>query len=129
MNRNGSEQVEWDRISIKNMIFYAYHGISEGEREVGAPYEVDVDLYLDLSEAGKSDNLEDTIDYQAVYHQVEHIILEKRYYLLEALAAKIADSVLEQFRPAWVTVRVRKPKVPVKGLLDHVEVEVIREGG
>jgi dihydroneopterin aldolase len=111
------------------MIFYAYHGISEGEREIGAPYEVDLDIYLDLSQAGKSDSLEDTIDYQAVYHLVEHIILERRYYLLEALAQVIADQVIAQFRPAWVTVRVRKPKVPVKGLLDHVEVEIIREGG
>ena len=123
-----NENEEWDRISIKNMIFYAYHGISEREREVGAPYEVDIDLYLDLSQAGKSDNLEDTINYQEIYHLVEHIILERRYYLLEALAQTIADKIIEDFRPAWVTIRVRKPKVPVKGLLDHVEVEIIREG-
>jgi dihydroneopterin aldolase len=123
-----NENEEWDRISIKNMIFYAYHGISEGEREVGAPYEVDIDLYLDLSQAGKSDNLDDTINYQDIYHLVEHIILERRYYLLEALAQTIAEKIIEGFRPAWVTVRVRKPKVPVKGLLDHVEVEIIREG-
>jgi len=117
-----------DRISLTNMIFYAYHGVSEGERRIGAPYEVDVDLYLDLSRAGKSDNLEHTVDYQAVYETVEFIILEKRYYLLEALAERIAAGILTRFHPARVVVRVRKPKVQLRGLLDRVEVELIRDG-
>jgi dihydroneopterin aldolase len=55
-------------------------------------------------------------------------VLGKKYYLIEALAGTIADGLLKNFKRAQkVVVRVRKPSAPVKGVIDHVEVEITRE--
>ena len=52
-----------DRISLHNMRFYGYHGVYEHEREMGQRFEIDVELSLDLAQAGATDELEDTLDY------------------------------------------------------------------
>jgi 7,8-dihydroneopterin aldolase/epimerase/oxygenase len=115
-------------IKIRKATFYGYHGVRSEEQSVGGKYEADIDIYTDFSEASKNDNLSKTIDYHKVYSFMYHLALEQKYYLIEALAMKIADSLLKEFdRIRKVAVRVRKNYPPLGGVVDHVEVEVVKE--
>ncbi|MEX0602898.1 MAG: dihydroneopterin aldolase [Bacteroidota bacterium] len=116
-----------DVIRLHNAVFYAYHGVLSDEQSLGGKFEVDADLFCDLSAGAKSDHLRHTVDYQKVYDCIRELILERKYFLLEALAGTIARGILDRFsKVRRVTVRVRKPSAPVKGVIDHVEVELTR---
>jgi len=112
-------------IRIKNAIFYGYHGVHTSEQNSGGRFEVDVEIHCDISDAIKSDSLKNTIDYEQVYNFLKSLITEKKFYLIEALASKIAHGLIEKFEKIHkVIVRVRKPSPPVGGVVDCVEVEV-----
>jgi 7,8-dihydroneopterin aldolase/epimerase/oxygenase len=111
-------------IRIRNAVFYAYHGVMADEQNLGGKFEIDVDLYGDFSAAALTDSLKDAVDYQQVYGFIRSTVLEKKYYLLEALAHVITQGILAKFASvSAVTVRIRKPHPPVRGVVDHVEVE------
>ncbi len=114
-------------IRIRNATFYGYHGVLSEEQSVGGKFEADVDIYTDFSEAAKKDSLKQTIDYQKVYEFMYKLALEKKYYLIEALATTIADELLKNFSHIEkVAVRVRKHNPPMGGVVDSVEVEVLK---
>jgi 7,8-dihydroneopterin aldolase/epimerase/oxygenase len=114
-------------IRIKNAVFYAYHGVGKDEQNLGGKFEVDVDLRIDFSAAVKSDSLKQTVNYEQVYSLVKTLVNEKKYNLIETLAETIADGILEKYLNInEVSVRLRKPHPPVKGVVDYVEVEVTR---
>ncbi|MBI5463995.1 MAG: dihydroneopterin aldolase, partial [Ignavibacteriales bacterium] len=72
-----------------------------------------------------SDHLKDTVNYERVYDAIRGAVLGKKYFLLEALAKAISQSILKNFRQVQqVVVRVRKPGAPVRGVIDAVEVEL-----
>lgn len=115
-------------IRIKNASFYAYHGALQEEQNIGGKFEADVDIYTDFSEAAKDDNLKHTINYDEVYKFINKLVHEKKYYLIETLAVVIADKLLEKYKNIKkISVRVRKHHVPVGGVIDCVEAEVIKE--
>ncbi len=119
---------ELDVIRIKNAVFYAYHGAIEDEQNLGGKFELDVELYCDLSAAAESDSLAKTVDYEKVYAFIRQSVLHKKYYLLEALANTIGKGLLEEFKALEkVIVRVRKVHPPVKGVIDYVEVEIVQQ--
>jgi len=112
-------------IRLKNAVFYAYHGAMEDEQNLGGKFECDVEMFCDFSAAAQTDSLKMTLDYERVYAFIQRVVLEKRYYLLEALASSIAKGLLWEFGSIErVVVRIRKPHPPVKGVVDHVEVEM-----
>ncbi len=115
-----------DVIRLKNMVFYGYHGVSESEKSLGGKFEVDLDLYKDLKKAGQSDSLKNTLNYEKIYKTVLNCTKRNKYYLIETLADRIAKSVLRKYPAEKVIVKVRKPQAPVKGVLDTVEVEIVR---
>lgn len=112
-------------IRIKNASFYAYHGVATDEQNLGGKFEVDVDVQCNFDEAVAHDSLKRTVDYEAVYSFLHKVVTAKKYYLIETLATAVARGLLEEY-PAIekITVRVRKPHPPVKGVVDYVEVEV-----
>ncbi|MBP2650195.1 MAG: dihydroneopterin aldolase [Firmicutes bacterium] len=114
-----------DKILLQNMMFYGYHGVYEYEREQGQRFYVDVELSLDFGRAATSDDLADTLNYVLVYQQIKDIMETRRFRLLEALAEHIANTLLTG-RVNQVTVRVRKPQVPLPGQLDYIQIEVNR---
>lgn len=115
-------------IRIKKATFYGYHGVMSEEQSVGGKFEADVDIYTDFSEAAKKDSLNQTIDYHKVYKVLYQLALEQKYYLIEAVASKIADELLTKFAAIEkIAVRVRKNNPPLGGVVDCVEVEVIKE--
>ena len=112
-------------IRLHNAVFYAYHGVLMDEQNLGGKFEVDVDLHCNLSRGSKSDNLSDTVNYERVYDCIRIMVLEKKHLLLESLASSIGKGILKNFPKVHsVTVRVRKPGAPVKGVIDYVEVEL-----
>ena len=114
-------------IRLKNMLFYGYHGVNESEKELGGKFEVDLELSISLKNSGLSDDLHDTVDYEAVYKTVSSCVESKRYFLLEALAENISRSVIMKYNIDAVVIRVRKPNAPVSGVIDTVEVELKRK--
>lgn len=115
-------------IRIKKATFYGYHGVLSEEQSVGGKFEADVDMFTNFSSAAVKDNLNATIDYHKVYSFLYHLALEQKYYLIETLAARIADELLKKFELIEkVAVRVRKNNPPLGGVVDCVEVEVIKE--
>jgi len=114
------------RVSLKNMVFYGYHGVAEQEKILGGKFEVDLSLVFNMTPAIKSDHLKDTISYEDLYKLVHNVVTNSKYYLLEALAGKIIKEVFLKFSPEKVLIRIRKPNAPVKGVLDTVEVEICR---
>src|SRR3989304_8697003 len=112
-----------DIIRLHNAVFYAYHGVMSDEQNLGGKFEVDVELYCDLDEAKKSDNLHQTVNYEKVYGVMKQAVVGKKYLLIEALADSIGSGILNAFPNAQkVKVRERKPGAAVHGVIDHVEV-------
>jgi dihydroneopterin aldolase len=118
-----------DRIVLSNMVFQGRHGVGDGERAQVQPFEVDVEILLDLRPAGLADDLSKTVDYRDVFEICRFIVEGTSRLLIETLAESIAEAVLERSAVAGATqivVRVRKPKAPLPGRLDHAAVEVTR---
>ncbi len=116
-----------DRILLANMRFDGRHGVHDWERQAPQPFEVDVELVADLRRAGKSDDLDKTIDYGRVFELVKEIVEARTFLLLEAIAETIAASVLDRYSLVEsIVVRVRKPKVRLAGSLDYAGVEIER---
>ncbi len=116
-----------DRISVRGMLFLARHGVTLEERLEPQPFEVDVELHKDLSGASASDELADTIDYSALFSMVGTIVEGQSFRLIESLAGTIADAVLAGTEATAVEVRVRKPRAPLPGPFETVEVAIYRE--
>lgn len=116
-------RIAMGKIRFNNMIFYAHHGYYQAERELGQKFEVDMELEFDFAKAVRSDDLKDTVNFEAVYQKVHHLFSSYKFTLLETLADRIASEVLFSFPVNMVLIRVRKPNVPLNGFMDNVEVE------
>lgn len=117
-----------DKIIMKNLAFFGYHGVLKEENVLGQKFFVDIDLYTDLKRAGISDEVTDTVHYGEVYNMVKDIVENKRFKLLEALAENIAATVLDSFSLVnEISVKIRKPEAPVNGIYDYFGVEIRRK--
>ena len=118
-----------DRIVLTNMRFEGRHGVLDEERAAAQPFEVDVELHLDLGPAGQSDDLTMTVDYGDVFRMCGEVIEGPSCRLIETLAERIAARLLATPAPTVVSevvVSVRKPLVALPGDLDHAAVEIRR---
>ncbi|MBA4549323.1 dihydroneopterin aldolase [Thermoactinomyces intermedius] len=115
-----------DKIFMKRLSFYGYHGAYAEENRLGQRFYVDLEMKLDLKPAGTTDDLQNTVDYGAVYQKVETIMTGTRVKLIETLAERIAGRLLADFPIEEVRVRVTKPNPPIQGHYESVGVEVVR---
>ena len=116
-----------DRIVLANMEFQAHVGAHDDERSELQSIEVDVEMTADLRAAGQRDDLALTIDYGEVFKRCRQIVEEGTFNLLEAVAEAVATELLAGFNKLEsVTVRVRKPGVPIDGVLEFAGVEIER---
>jgi 7,8-dihydroneopterin aldolase/epimerase/oxygenase len=115
-----------DRIVLDSMVFHGTHGVYPEEQLTPQPFEVDVELALNLQPAGLNDDLEQTVDYARVFDTCRQIVESTRFNLVEAIAEAIAHELLSGFPVQEVTVRVRKPNVRLGGPLRAVGVEIRR---
>jgi dihydroneopterin aldolase len=115
-----------DRIIMQGLELHGYHGVLDAERELGQPFLIDLELFLDLGPAGKQDDLALTVDYTRVYTEVKKAFQARRYRLIEAVAEGVAQAVLSGFPVDAVRVRVYKPHAPVRGKFKYLAVEITR---
>lgn len=116
-----------DKIIIKDLRVYAYHGVHDFEKRKGQPFIVDVDINVDLLEACHTDNLQNTINYSQAVKLINRVMTEVNYDLIERAAQAIADSLLKEFDNAEsVRVLLKKPKAPVEADFGYVAVEILR---
>ena len=115
-----------DVVEIRGLRLSGICGVLEHEQAQAQPLEVDLDLAVDLTAAGRSDDLGDTINYASVIDRVTDIVAAGRPALLEHLAATIAAACLEDTRVESVTVAVRKLRPPVPQLVATTGVRITR---
>jgi dihydroneopterin aldolase len=116
-----------DQVFLRGMEFEGRHGVSQEERADAQVIELDIDMDLDLRPAGTSDDLDKTANYARVFEICRAQVEEHSYKLLEALGEQIAADVMSEFAAVErVTVTVRKPGVPIDGVLDHAGVRLER---
>ncbi|HZK57496.1 MAG TPA: dihydroneopterin aldolase [Clostridia bacterium] len=117
-----------DKILMEGLAFYGYHGVLEEEKRLGQKFFIDVALYVDLKKAGITDDLNYTVNYEEVYRIIEKIIRTEQYNLLEALAEKICEKVLNSFNVVQkINIKIKKPEAPVAGIFDCLAVQIERE--
>ena len=116
-----------DRIFLHQMQFEGRHGVGDEERSAPQLIELDVEMMLDLGAAGRSDDLEETVNYSTAFERCRAIVEERSFHLLEGIAEAVAADLLSSFpRLESVVVRVRKPGVPIDGVLEFAGVEIER---
>lgn len=116
-----------DKMVLRGMEYYGYHGVFAEERKLGQRFIVDLELEMDLSAAGSSDDLTATVNYAEVHELVQGIVQHKSFKLIEALAEHIASSVLDTYTMVdALTVRVTKPHPPFDIHFEGVTVELYR---
>ncbi len=115
-----------DHITIRGIEAFGHHGVLAHEREYGQRFVVDVDLGVDLTAAGASDDLTDTVDYGAISGEVAAEVAGEPCALIEALAERIAARCLRAPRVQAVEVTVHKPCAPIPVVADEVAVTIRR---
>ena len=119
-----------DTVFMDGLTFYGYHGVFPEETRLGQRFIVSLRLRCDTTRASRTDDLRDTVDYGKVYNIVEEIVQGEPCRLVETVAQRIAQGVLDAHATVWsVVVRVEKPQAPLHGVFAAVGVEVERRRG
>jgi len=115
------------KIELKELVFFARHGLLEEEAKLGQRFRVDVIVELDPSLDLSADTPESTVNYVDLFDMVKAIFTGQRFNMIEAAADAIAAAILEGFgKVQSVTVKVKKPAVPVDCICDYFAAEVTR---
>ncbi|WP_068621770.1 dihydroneopterin aldolase [Paenibacillus tuaregi] len=116
-----------DKMTLTRMEYYGYHGVFEEERKLGQRFYIDLELKLDLHEAGVNDDLTRTVNYAEVHELVKKIVEGRSFKLIEALAECIASEILDTYTVIdELTVKVTKPHPPFDIHFQGVTVELLR---
>jgi dihydroneopterin aldolase len=117
----------YDTMRLERMQFYGRHGVFPEENRLGQRFYVTLTLRLDLSRAGQTDDLNETVNYAELYRTVKEIVEGPPYKLIEALAEAVASRVLDAYDKIHeVTVSVTKPHPPFDIAFEGVTVEITR---
>ena len=100
-----------DRIALRGIRAWGRHGANPGEQDVAQPFDVDVELELDLSAARASDDLADTVSYADVHAGIVRIVREERFMLLERLGDAILATLMRDPRIVRACVSIAKPRL------------------
>lgn len=116
-----------DEIRISNLEVFCHHGVYAEENTLGQKFLVSAVLYTDTRKAGRTDNLEYSIHYGDVCHDIKHIMEERNYKLLEAVAETIAERLLCKYAALEaVRLEIKKPWAPIMLPIDTVSVVIKR---
>ena len=116
-----------DRIELRGLRALGVHGALPEEQARAQPFEVDLDVEMDLATPSESDDLDDTLDYGALCDAAVRVVETGRFRLMETIAGRIADVVMADDRVERVAVTVRKLRPPVPVDLDHAAVTIHRQ--
>ncbi len=117
-----------DKIIIKDLKLYAYHGVNPEEKIEGQNFVLDVVCKCDLKKPCKTDNVDDTVSYADVIKLIKKVFVGKKYDLIEKAAQVVADAILDNFNKVKeVKITLKKPEAPMKADFSYVAVEIERE--
>ena len=117
-----------DKISIKGLKLFAYHGVNPEEKENGQNFVIDLDYYVNITRACQMDTLDDTVSYAKVVKTIHRVFTAEKYDLIERAAQVIADAVLDEFEDIFkVEITLKKPEAPISAEFDYVAVSIMRE--
>ncbi|HZJ84197.1 MAG TPA: dihydroneopterin aldolase [Syntrophomonadaceae bacterium] len=116
-----------DKILIKGLEFVACHGVMPEEKVIAQKFIIDLELHKDLTLAGQTDDLSNTINYVHIYEEVKDIVENNSFNLIEKMAEHIAQVILEKHLIEAIKVVVYKPNAPIKGRFDYFAVEIFRK--
>jgi dihydroneopterin aldolase len=116
-----------DVLKLERIMLYGKHGVYSEENTLGQRFIISVEIHLDLSVAGQTDRLEETINYTEIYGVVKKIVQGKPCALIETVAEKIASSLLDDYdKINLVKISVTKPHPPIDITFDGVTAEITR---
>jgi dihydroneopterin aldolase len=116
-----------DKIIMKNLKFYGYHGVLPEEQKDGQNFIIDLEMYLGLHKAGTSDDIKDTVDYSRVYGIIKEITESNKFRLIEKLADSISGEIMSIYKEIEkISVTVKKPEAPIDGDFEWVGVQILR---
>lgn len=117
-----------DKILIRDLKIFAYHGVNPEEKRDGQNFIFDIDLSVNMTKACHSDNVEDTVSYAKVIKTVNRVCTAEKYDLLERLAQVVSDAILAEYPDVFdVTITLKKPEAPMKADFGFVGVTIYRE--
>lgn len=117
-----------DKIKIKDLEVFGYHGVFKEENKLGQKFLVSVTLYLDTINAGKTDDLVYSVDYGEIAYKIEEYLKQNVYHLLEAAAENLAEYLLVSYSQIQkIRVKIKKPWAPIHIPLDTASVEIVRK--
>ena len=116
-----------DKILIKGLKLFAYHGVNPEEKENGQDFIFDIELYVNMNKACHSDNVEDTVSYAKVVKTVRRVFTAQKYDLLERCAEVTAQTILDEYSEVLrVDLTLKKPQAPVKAEFEYMGVNIVR---
>ncbi len=118
-----------DRIEVRGLELLVYCGVLPEEQARRQPFLFDLDLHLDLTAAGASDDLADTANYGSLIDTLAEALAGERFQLLERLATRVSEIVFADTGASGVTVTVRKLRPPVAAHVDTTGVRIHRDRG
>ncbi len=117
-----------DKIFIRGLALHARHGVNKEEQVLGQRFILHIAAFMDFSEAGKSDRIQDTISYADLVAVTEKAFTSEWFYLLEKGAEKIAEAIFDAFPVIQkVEITVEKPGAPIASVFDTVGVTIQRQ--
>ncbi len=119
-----------DKIIIKGLKVFARHGVNEEETVYGQNFLLDIEARLDLTQAGQTDEMNDTVSYAQIIKTVRRVMTEQNDRLLERAAQRVADALLTEYdRLESVKLKLMKPDAPMKADFDYTAIETERTRG
>ncbi|MDO4540102.1 MAG: dihydroneopterin aldolase [Syntrophomonadaceae bacterium] len=117
-----------DRLFIENLKVYGNHGVLPEETKLGQMFIISVDMFTDISQACRTDELTAAVDYGEVAQFIIEFVESRTFLLLETLADRLANGILVAFpRLEQVTLKIDKPQAPIRLHFDNVGIEVTRQ--
>ena len=116
-----------DKILIRNLKIFAYHGVNPEEKVQGQNFILDIDAFVDISVPCKTDNVDDTVSYAEIIEETIRIFTSRKYDLVERAAERVSEGLFERFEKIQaLRILLKKPDAPIDADFEYVGVEIER---
>ncbi len=119
-----------DKISVKGLEIYAYHGVFDEEKRKGQNFILDIDAFVDISKACESDDVNDTVSYAQIIEETVRVFTQSKYNLLERASQQVARALFDRFdKIKSLRILLMKPDAPIDADFEYTGIEIYRNRG